>query len=76
MVYLWCRVKSAIYTNNLVIIKHEIYLHILEEDADNSPEECTFSSRDKQQLAVKVLFHRCDEWGGAESRGNGARPVE
>ncbi len=21
-------------------------------------------------------FERCDEWGGAESRGNGARPVE
>ncbi len=21
-------------------------------------------------------IHNCDEWGGAESRGNGARPVE
>ncbi len=23
-----------------------------------------------------ILFSLCDEWGGAESRGNGARPVE
>ncbi len=24
-----------------------------------------------------LSFHEpCDEWGGAESRGNGARPVE
>ncbi len=36
-----------------------MYLHILEEDADNStelmPEECTYSSHDKKQLAVKVF---------------------
>ncbi len=23
-----------------------------------------------------IVFSICDEWGGAESRGNGARPVE
>ncbi len=23
-----------------------------------------------------LVVGRCDEWGGAESRGNGARPVE
>ncbi len=23
-----------------------------------------------------LLVYDCDEWGGAESRGNGARPVE
>ncbi len=28
-------------------------------------------------VKVKVLYVAfCDEWGGAESRGNGARPVE
>ncbi len=37
-----------------------MYLHILEEDADNSTElmsgECTSGRRDKQQLAVKVFY--------------------
>ncbi len=36
-----------------------MYLNILEEDADNAtelmPEECTSSSHDKKQLAVKVF---------------------
>ncbi len=25
---------------------------------------------------ISVADDACDEWGGAESRGNGARPVE
>ncbi len=25
---------------------------------------------------LKIQTWPCDEWGGAESRGNGARPVE
>ncbi len=28
-------------------------------------------------MRLTIFFERdCDEWGGAESRGNGARPVE
>ncbi len=27
-------------------------------------------------LSQKLEYGDCDEWGGAESRGNGARPVE
>ncbi len=30
---------------------------------------------DAAKFSIK-LFSLCDEWGGAESRGNGARPVE
>ncbi len=29
-----------------------------------------------KNIENKKLFVGCDEWGGAESRGNGARPVE
>ncbi len=36
-----------------------MYLHVLEEDADNSTElmsgECTSGRRDKKQLAVEVF---------------------
>ncbi len=32
--------------------------------------------RDSVVFSQKVGFNVCDEWGGAESRGNGARPVE
>ncbi len=42
-----------------------MYLHILEEGADNStelmPEECTSSSHDKKQLAVNVFYAWFDE---------------
>ncbi len=27
-------------------------------------------------LSIRMVTSYCDEWGGAESRGNGARPVE
>ncbi len=28
-------------------------------------------------ITNRLILHKvCDEWGGAESRGNGARPVE
>ncbi len=41
-----------------------MYLNILEEDADNStelmPEECTSSSHDIKQLAVKVFYAQFD----------------
>ncbi len=41
-----------------------MYLNILEEDADNStelmPAECTYSSHDKKQLAVKVFYAHFD----------------
>ncbi len=41
-----------------------ILTNILEEEADNStelmPEECTSSSHDKQQLAVKVFYAQFD----------------
>ncbi len=30
----------------------------------------------KNKIYFKILIYTCDEWGGAESRGNGARPVE
>ncbi len=41
-----------------------MYLHILEEDTNNStelmPEECTSSSHDKKQFAVKVFCAQFD----------------
>ncbi len=41
-----------------------MYLNILEGDADNStelmPEECTSSSRDEKQLAIKVFNAQLD----------------
>ncbi len=41
-----------------------MYLHILEEDADNltelMPEECTSSSHDKKQVACKVFYAQFD----------------
>ncbi len=49
-----------------------MYLHILEEDADNStelmPEECTYSSHDKKQLAVKVFYKHILIWWKSRDR--------
>ncbi len=38
----------------------------------------SLSARIEQYVFLTPQFHGyyCDEWGGAESRGNGARPVE
>ncbi len=56
-----------------------LYMHIV---TSNDPIHMSFPNKfplgnpENEPCKLEIHFDDCDEWGGAESRGNGARPVE
>ncbi len=72
---------AAVYippnSNNKREALNELYQHISELQTAH-PAAFLILAGDFNHADLKSVFPKihCDEWGGAESRGNGARPVE